>query len=153
MLDRLEQEVGYCAKEAPGILPSELKPSKKPLPSSSAGSDVEGGAAGSGSCDQTDEDLLLVRYEETPMEMSSNEVDQTLKGEDEALEREGKEEGKGLVVSDVGGNLMCMPERAALIKSILNFLKKAIPEPTFTENIRTCMFKHHRHHLEEGLLH
>ena len=32
----------------------------------------------------------------------------------------------------------CMPERAALIKSILNFLKKAIPEPTFAENIRNC---------------
>ncbi len=32
----------------------------------------------------------------------------------------------------------CMPERAALIKSILNFLKKAIPEPTFAENLRNC---------------
>ena len=32
----------------------------------------------------------------------------------------------------------CMPERAALIKSILNFLKKAIPDPTFAENIRNC---------------
>ncbi|XP_064399727.1 E3 ubiquitin-protein ligase HUWE1-like isoform X3 [Halichondria panicea] len=30
----------------------------------------------------------------------------------------------------------CMPERAALIKSILNFLKKAVPEATFAENIR-----------------
>ena len=32
----------------------------------------------------------------------------------------------------------CMPEQAALIKSILNFLKKAIPDPMFTENIRNC---------------
>ena len=32
----------------------------------------------------------------------------------------------------------CMPERSALIKSILNFLKKAIPDPTFAENIRNC---------------
>jgi E3 ubiquitin-protein ligase HUWE1 len=38
----------------------------------------------------------------------------------------------------VGGveGLQCMPERAALIKSILNFVKKAIPDPMFTENIR-----------------
>ena len=38
-------------------------------------------------------------------------------------------------VSGVG---QCMPERSALIKSILNFLKKAIPDPTFAENIRNC---------------
>lgn len=38
----------------------------------------------------------------------------------------------------VGGvkTVQCMPERSALIKSILNFVKKAIPDPTFTENIR-----------------
>lgn len=38
----------------------------------------------------------------------------------------------------VGGDetVQCMPERSALIKSILNFVKKAIPDPTFTENIR-----------------
>ncbi len=34
--------------------------------------------------------------------------------------------------------IQCMPERSALIKSILNFLKKAIPDPTFAENIRNC---------------
>lgn len=34
--------------------------------------------------------------------------------------------------------LQCLPQRAALIKSILNFFKKAIPDPTFTENIRNC---------------
>lgn len=41
---------------------------------------------------------------------------------------------------NVGGanGLQCIPERSALIKSILNFVKKAIPDPTFTENIRNC---------------
>ena len=45
--------------------------------------------------------------------------------------------------TDAGGSeiIQCMPERSALIKSILNFLKKAIPDPTFTENIRNCKFK------------
>ena len=45
------------------------------------------------------------------------------------------------VVEGVGEGVpgcQCMPERAALIKSILNFLKKAIPDPTFAENIRNC---------------
>ena len=32
----------------------------------------------------------------------------------------------------------CIPELAALIKSILNFLKKAIPDPMFAESIRNC---------------
>ena len=41
------------------------------------------------------------------------------------------------IVSLVGGT-QCIPERSALIKSILNFVKKAIPDPTFTENIRNC---------------
>ena len=30
----------------------------------------------------------------------------------------------------------CLPQRAALIKAILNFLKKAIPDPVFSDNIR-----------------
>ena len=38
--------------------------------------------------------------------------------------------------------IQCMPERSALIKSILNFLKKAIPDPTFAENIRNCKNRH-----------
>ena len=32
----------------------------------------------------------------------------------------------------------CFPQRAALLKSMLNFLKKAIPEPTFSESMRHC---------------
>lgn len=33
----------------------------------------------------------------------------------------------------------CLPQRAALIKSILNFLKKAIQDQTFSESMRTVM--------------
>jgi hypothetical protein len=36
----------------------------------------------------------------------------------------------------------CFPQRAALLKSMLNFLKKAIPENVFSESIRHCkLFK------------
>ena len=34
--------------------------------------------------------------------------------------------------------LTCFPQRAALLKSMLNFLKKAIPDPAFSESIRHC---------------
>ncbi|XP_023930490.1 E3 ubiquitin-protein ligase HUWE1 [Lingula anatina] len=33
----------------------------------------------------------------------------------------------------------CFPQRAALLKSMLNFLKKAIPDPAFSESIRHLM--------------
>ena len=33
----------------------------------------------------------------------------------------------------------CLPQRAALLKSILNFLKKAIPDPAFFDNTRSLM--------------
>jgi len=34
----------------------------------------------------------------------------------------------------------CFPQRAALMKSMLNFLKKAIPDPSFSDSIRHCKF-------------
>jgi len=34
--------------------------------------------------------------------------------------------------------LQCFPQRAALLKSMLNFLKKAIPDPAFADSIRHC---------------
>lgn len=138
MLQRLQQEVTYCAREVPGILPSELKPAKKQAGESSQAS----GVSGKESHGQTSEDLVLLRYEDVPMETSREELDSTLKeeGQEEAegsrMEREVEGEGEK-AGEDKNGSLMCMPERAALIKSILNFLKKAIPEPTFAENIRT----------------
>lgn len=110
MLDRLQQEVAYCAEQAPGILPSQLQP-VTPSSAPPAQSDSE----------------------EAPMETSTEGLDETLRAEGERQEEE-----TGAAGSGKEGSLMCMPERAALIKSILNFLKKAIPEPTFAENIRTC---------------
>lgn len=34
--------------------------------------------------------------------------------------------------------LQCYPQRAALLKSMLNFLKKAIQDPAFSDSIRHC---------------
>ncbi|XP_059469591.1 E3 ubiquitin-protein ligase HUWE1 isoform X4 [Neocloeon triangulifer] len=38
-----------------------------------------------------------------------------------------------------GSPLHCLPQRAALLKSMLNFLKKAIQDPTFSDSIRHVM--------------
>ena len=144
MLDRLEHEVSFCSREVKGILPSELKPKKKKQePSASSqgaeGSNEEQAEARSYSAD----DVALVCYEETPMDAGGEDMDATLQPADvpQAMEEEtgggvrGVQAGEG---GDEGCGCVCMPERAALIKSILNFLKKAIPEPTLAENIRTC---------------
>ncbi|OPJ87014.1 hypothetical protein AV530_011174 [Patagioenas fasciata monilis] len=34
------------------------------------------------------------------------------------------------------GGVQCIPQRAALLKSMLNFLKKAIQDPAFSDGIR-----------------
>lgn len=132
MLDRLQQEVAFCAREVPGILPHELKPAKKP--ESSSAMPPEG--QGEGEETKEPESLVLLRYEDITMDTTTDTTSDEL---DTTLQEEKQEVGvatRGVV--ERTGALMCMPERAALIKSILNFLKKAIPEPTFAENIRTC---------------
>ena len=123
MLDRLQQEVAYCAQEVPGLLPSQLRPAKQAEAEATNQRDVH-----------RNEDSLSY-YSEVPMETGAEELDKTLKDEGADVEGAGPKTARGI---DGSGSLMCMPERAALIKSILNFLKKAIPEPTFAENIRTC---------------
>ena len=35
--------------------------------------------------------------------------------------------------------MTCLPQRAALLKSMLNFLKKAIQDPAFSDSIRHVM--------------
>ena len=149
MLDRLDHEVSFCSREVKGILPSELKPKKKEeeLPSSSE--QTAEGALESRS--YSADDVALVSYEESPMEgTETQDLDSTVRPLDEQpqpMEEEGEglgggtEAGPGVEGGAGGGDectRVCMPERAALIKSILNFLKKAIPEPTLAENIRTC---------------
>lgn len=163
MLDRLEHEVSFCAKEVRGILPSELKPKKKKQ-TPPASQQVAGEQSGDQS--QLSEDVALVCYEQAPMETSSDDLNSTLRPtESSQLMEEGEEMDGGALMDEGGGRVggamveerregvsdggcVCMPERAALIKSILNFLKKAIPEPTLAENIRTCACLC-RHTLEE----
>jgi E3 ubiquitin-protein ligase HUWE1 len=39
----------------------------------------------------------------------------------------------------LAGGVTCLPQRAALLKSMLNFLKKAIQDPAFSDSIRHVM--------------
>ena len=68
-----------------------------------------------------------------PMDTSGDVIPQP-EGESPADVGVDMDDGGGMTRK--GPHPQCMPERAALIKSILNFLKKAIPDATFAENIR-----------------
>ena len=150
MLERLEMEVAQCRGEIPFLLPSNV------LPSSSSSSAAEGGSAetsniplateretgnNSNSADAGSSETPAVTVEtETPV-VAMDTTEATGGASVAAGNRDftpqlltraaGKAFSSGVLCT-------CMPERAALIKSILNFLKKAIPEPTFSENMRTC---------------
>ena len=134
MLNRLEMEIAQCKEEAPTILPTVVKkPSDKDYSAAAA-------AAAAAATASTDQESMTIPEEERTSE-SQKDVPQI----------EEMDVAPSVVVSppvdaveDVC--VTCMPERVALIKSILNFLKKVIPEPTFAENIRNC--KHHSLCLE-----
>ena len=123
MLNRLKMEIAQCKGEAPTILPTVVK---KP----------------------TDKDYSAAA-------MATNEQESMNVSEDEktsdAQNTETHVEAMDVATSSAAAPVAhptdsaheeecvtCMPERVALIKSILNFLKKVIPDPTFAENIRNC---------------
>ncbi|NXL99802.1 HUWE1 ligase, partial [Tyrannus savana] len=47
--------------------------------------------------------------------------------------------GPGSATPSPRGGVQCIPQRAALLKSMLNFLKKAIQDPAFSDGIRHVM--------------
>lgn len=84
--------------------------------------------------------------EEVPMETEQPYINST-GTEDNKMEVDEHETGKEKVVveatvagpssalNSVSKN-RCLPQRAALIKAVLSFLKKSIPDPSFSESIR-----------------
>lgn len=82
--------------------------------------------------------------EEVPMETEQPYVNNTEDNKMEVDEHDtGKEKsqvelaeaGPSSSVSHLSKN-RCLPQRAALIKAVLSFLKKSIPDPSFSESIR-----------------
>ena len=164
MLDRLELEVTQCRAEVPFVLPTTVLPaassSAGPANTAAATSETTSTAAsvstGTSSATQ-DASSSSVASLDTP---TSGVVAETSSGGTDvttppvvAMDTTEERSTSGSVPAPSHASSLpqtaskpcssgvlytCMPERAALIKSILNFLKKAIPEPTFSENMRTC---------------
>lgn len=84
--------------------------------------------------------------EEVPMETEQPYVNNTA-AEDNKMEVDEHETGKEKLqveLAEAGPSSSenpvnknrCLPQRAALIKAVLSFLKKSIPDPSFSESIR-----------------
>ncbi|XP_075434570.1 E3 ubiquitin-protein ligase HUWE1 isoform X9 [Ascaphus truei] len=109
---RLEHEVDLCRKECPFV----IKPKIQRPSTSQEGEEME-----------TDMEVSDVAMESSPGPSTSTEP-------------------RPLSTSSSGGSIVtprsgvqCIPQRAALLKSMLNFLKKAIQDPAFSDGIRHVM--------------
>ncbi|XP_075729982.1 HECT, UBA and WWE domain containing E3 ubiquitin protein ligase 1 isoform X4 [Rhipicephalus microplus] len=123
---RLELEVEHCRKEQPfAIRPRHREPSVA----------------------STDEN---VAQDPTPMEVDQSPRSESLASTSARGDAgvDGIEGGAptSLVASsdleeepEIRRGLQCFPQRAALLKSMLNFLKKAIQDPSFADSIRHLM--------------
>ncbi|XP_071979940.1 E3 ubiquitin-protein ligase HUWE1 isoform X6 [Engystomops pustulosus] len=109
---RLEHEVDLCRKECPFV----IKPKIQRPNTVQEGEEME-----------TDMEVSDVAMESSPGPSTSADV-------------------RPMTTSSSAGSLVmprsgvqCIPQRAALLKSMLNFLKKAIQDPAFSDGIRHVM--------------
>ncbi|XP_039707387.1 E3 ubiquitin-protein ligase HUWE1 [Pteropus medius] len=117
---RLEHEVDLCRKECPFV----IKPKIQRPSTTQEGEEME-----------TDMDVADVTMESSPG--SSIPVDHRLDVELRASSTSSSS-STSLCPGPRPG-VQCIPQRAALLKSMLNFLKKAIQDPAFSDGIRHVM--------------
>ncbi|XP_039631653.1 E3 ubiquitin-protein ligase HUWE1 isoform X3 [Polypterus senegalus] len=112
---RLEHEVELCRKECPFV----IKPKIQRQNPTQEGDEME-----------TDMEVTEVAMESSP-------------GPSTIAENRDDHEVRNQTCSGPGytsrGGAQCIPQRAALLKSMLNFLKKAIQDPAFSDGIRHVM--------------
>ncbi len=124
-IDRLELEVNHCRQQQPFEIRvaggSERKDSLADALEQEAAQEMAARAMEEGS------------EESTTQQSSSMEVDEPQPGPSKPK----AEEEKYLLAPRPG--VTCLPQRAALLKSMLNFLKKAIQDSAFSDSIRHVM--------------
>ncbi|KAL3853804.1 hypothetical protein ACJMK2_017313, partial [Sinanodonta woodiana] len=122
-INRLQHEVGICRKENPfEIRPKRMdnsmdsQPESPPMAMETDASHEKESHGGN--------DLHEGHTEPKPSTSTDNAHVSPQAGPDYSIVKTG---------------LQCFPQRAALLKSMLNFLKKAVPDPAFSESIRHLM--------------
>ncbi|XP_071076383.1 E3 ubiquitin-protein ligase HUWE1 isoform X8 [Desmodus rotundus] len=114
---RLEHEVDLCRKECPFV----IKPKIQRPSTTQEGEEME-----------TDMDVADVTMENSPG--SSASMEHRLD-----IELRSMSSSSSTVCPGPRPGVQCIPQRAALLKSMLNFLKKAIQDPAFSDGIRHVM--------------
>ncbi|KAG7210750.1 hypothetical protein KM043_012246 [Ampulex compressa] len=125
-INRLDMEVNVCRKEQP----FEIEPLLYQEPAQ---------APQERSLDQDEEPTASRRLNESfdEREESSNPMEFS---EDENMSSKADEKNEQMPdFSAAKTGKTCLPQRAALLKSMLNFLKKAIQDPAFSDSIRHVM--------------
>uniref|UniRef100_A0A8C4MDM2 E3 ubiquitin-protein ligase HUWE1 n=1 Tax=Equus asinus asinus TaxID=83772 RepID=A0A8C4MDM2_EQUAS len=110
---RLEHEVDLCRKECPFV----IKPKIQRPSTTQEGEEME-----------TDMDVADVTME------SSSGLSISMEHRLDVELRAGPSSS-----TSISSGVQCIPQRAALLKSMLNFLKKAIQDPAFSDGIRHVM--------------
>ncbi|GCB69809.1 hypothetical protein scyTo_0012493 [Scyliorhinus torazame] len=114
-INRLEHEVDICRKECPFV----IKPKIQRSSTTQEGEEME-----------TDSEVSDIVMESSPGPSTS------------ATETRPDVESRGPSTATTyppRTGVQCIPQRAALLKSMLNFLKKAIQDPAFSDSIRHVM--------------
>lgn len=123
-IKRLDMEVNVCRKEQPFEIEPDSDNPEAPQPA------IEDSASSSTTRRST-EQLDDREDSSNPMEFSEDENTSSNKTEIKPATTQN--------YVAVKNGKTCLPQRAALLKSMLNFLKKAIQDPTFSDSIRHIM--------------
>ncbi|KAG1653506.1 E3 ubiquitin-protein ligase HUWE1 [Nymphon striatum] len=126
-INRLEVEVEACRKEQPFVIRTRCR-------NSSVSSLVDGQASSSTSQSGLNSIAESIM---SPMDVDSvTNVDSPMSS---LTVTSGAAELKSLDFPTPKTNVQCLPQRAALLKSMLNFLKKVFQEPSFSDGVRHVM--------------
>ncbi|XP_074873486.1 E3 ubiquitin-protein ligase HUWE1 isoform X2 [Carettochelys insculpta] len=124
---RLEHEVDLCRRECPFVIkPKVQRPPSAPL---QEGEEME-----------TDMEVSDVAMESSPGPSTSAEPRPEVTVVVEArMQSAVASSSAATAIGPPRSGVQCIPQRAALLKSMLNFLKKAIQDPAFSDGIRHVM--------------
>lgn len=128
-IKRLDMEVNICRKEQPFEIEPEIdtpeaaaQPAIEDEPNSSSGDGAE-----------TESNEAV---DESSNTMETSEDENTSSAKVENIKPIVEQQQNYPIIKN---GKTCLPQRAALLKSMLNFLKKAIQDPTFSDSIRHIM--------------
>lgn len=143
-IQRLEMEVDICRQELPYV----IQPQVRTESSTSAAIDFPASPSAASTTTNV-ENQIPMEVDTVNVIAHSSESGQALETGHQMLESSvtstntqdilGKSNVLEIMKYENEFGIQCFPQRAALLKSMLNFLKKAIQDPAFSDNIRHLM--------------